>query len=415
MVLPIDPPEDSAQKFCPPKDVVLGQKPSTPNLKLKFWTGEELAADTTANEAEWIVKPWIAAGSITEVAGKVKVAGKTTWVTNMVRAVLTGTPFMGYPTIQTPVVYLTEQNKISFRAAMERAELWGRNDLSILFWPDSFHKSWDTIALAALVECVKRRARLLVVDTVAQFAKIVGDKENNAGDALSVMTPLQAITSLHDPFNIGVLLVRHERKSGGDAGDSGRGSSAFAGAVDIVLALRRLEGQGKPTMRRLQAVSRFSETPDELVIELTPTGYEVCDGKEVTSKLTPESLLKALTTTSAEAVTLEDIEAYTNQTRTTIQRILTDLVVTCKVETTGAGIKGNPKRYFSPTLGGLVTKPNGVSAQSTPHIEGRKNGQNGHGPMSSDLKRLLDKLHSSSSSSESVDWDAPEQGDNWAE
>lgn len=39
-----------------------------------------------------------------------------------------------------------------------------------------------------------------------------------------------------------VIVCRHERKGGGDVGDSGRGSSATWGDVDIILQLRRPEG-----------------------------------------------------------------------------------------------------------------------------------------------------------------------------
>jgi hypothetical protein len=108
-----------------------------------------------------------------------------------------------------------------------------------------------------------------VVDTLSQFAGLTGDKENNAGDALEAIQPLQEAAA----EGIGVVLTRHERKSGGDVGDSGRGSSAFAGAVDIVLSLRKPEGNSKKTLRVLHALSRFSETPAELLIELRENTY----------------------------------------------------------------------------------------------------------------------------------------------
>jgi hypothetical protein len=41
---------------------------------------------------------------------------------------------------------------------------------------------------------------------------------------------------------LAVLMLRHERKGGGEVGESGRGSSAFAGAVDVILQLKRPEG-----------------------------------------------------------------------------------------------------------------------------------------------------------------------------
>src|SRR5262245_35319152 len=59
---------------------------------LRFRTAAEIAAQT-AEEVPWIAQPWVAAGSITEVVGKPKAAGKTTWVMRLVRAVLDGAAF----------------------------------------------------------------------------------------------------------------------------------------------------------------------------------------------------------------------------------------------------------------------------------------------------------------------------------
>src|ERR1039457_100679 len=85
----------------------------------------------------WIVPPFVASGAITEIDGKVKVAGKTTFVTHFVQSVLNGSPFLGQPTTKTKVVYLTEQLIVSFRAAMERAGLLGRRDFTVLLWADT--------------------------------------------------------------------------------------------------------------------------------------------------------------------------------------------------------------------------------------------------------------------------------------
>lgn len=64
-----------------------------------------------------------------------------------------------------------------------------------------------------------------------------------------------------------ILLLAHERKGGGEIGESGRGSSAFAGAVDTILQLQREKGQGSPERRVLKAMSRLDGVPPYLVIE----------------------------------------------------------------------------------------------------------------------------------------------------
>ena len=44
------------------------------------------------------------------------------------------------------------------------------------------------------------------------------------------------------------------------------GDSAFTGGADVVLSLRRPEGNHRPTMRVLEGLSRFDETPARIVI-----------------------------------------------------------------------------------------------------------------------------------------------------
>jgi hypothetical protein len=108
-----------------------------------------------------------------------------------------------------------------------------------------------------------------VVDTIGQFAGLTGSSENDAGAALAAVQPLQ-VAAAH---GIAVVIVQHERKSGGDPADAARGSSAIGGAVDIIVSVRRPEGKSKPTVRLLQSVSRYDQTPAELVVELTADGY----------------------------------------------------------------------------------------------------------------------------------------------
>jgi hypothetical protein len=123
----------------------------------------------------------------------------------------------------------------------------------------------DTFAHAVAIGAV-----LIVVDTLPACARVRGDDENSSGRALEAVEPLQLGV---DASGLGLALTFHDRKGGGEVGESGRGSSAYAGAVDIILHIERPGGNIAPTIRRLTAASRFEATPDELFIELTPSGY----------------------------------------------------------------------------------------------------------------------------------------------
>jgi hypothetical protein len=67
---------------------------------------------------------------------------------------------------------------------------------------------------------------------------------------------------------LAVLSLRHAVKGfGRDAQDAGRGSGAVSGAADIIIHLKKLEGNQDPTLRELAGTGRFPETPQRAVIQ----------------------------------------------------------------------------------------------------------------------------------------------------
>ena len=110
-------------------------------------------------------------------------------------------------------------------------------------------------------------------------------------------------------------------------GDSGRGSSAFAGAVDVVLRLKRPEGAARPGIRVLDALSRFDQTPDTLVIELTAAGYVALgDSESVATDEARMDVLKAAPGSAAEALREDDLLTAANVTRTVGQGVIREHV-----------------------------------------------------------------------------------------
>jgi hypothetical protein len=226
---------------------------------------------------------------------------------------------------------------------MERADLVGRSEIHFLRHCDTHGIPWTEVAGGAAAECVRIGAQLLIVDTLPQFACLKGDSENNSGDALEAMQPLL----LASTKGIGVVLSRHERKTGGDVGDSGRGSSAFAGAVDIVLSLRRPEGNAKSTLRLLRAVSRFSETPSDLLIEWTEGGYvSHGDSKTAPMQQIKRMILDLVPNSESDALDLDELVTTTKIHRASLQRALRDLLLDGTVTRVGKGTKGSPHGFF---------------------------------------------------------------------
>ena len=112
---------------------------------------------------------------------------------------------------------------------------------------------WPGIASVAQEKSLETSAALLVVDALSHFSGLDGDSENDSGAARSSMKPLQET----EAQGSGVLTIRHERKSWGEIGDAGRGSSAFGEPADTLLTLRRPQGNSRPSIRKIERISRF--------------------------------------------------------------------------------------------------------------------------------------------------------------
>lgn len=314
---------------------------------VEFMTAAEIAAmeDETV---VWHAYGILGGGLITELDGKVKQSGKTTLVLSMVRCVLEGEAFLGQATGYSPVVYLTEQSGPSFKRNLRRAGLLGRSDLHILLWSRAIGMKWEFVVAQAVARAAEVGAKILVVDTLGQFSGIRGDAENSSGSAMLVMEPLQAAAGA----GLAVFVSRHDRKSGGDVGDSGRGSSAYAGAVDIVLHLQRVisSAAGKERQRLLEGISRFEETPDKLLIELGPqepyTYTSLGDADVIRDQVIRRELLANLPTNPDDAFNQDEIKEAVGGDWNRTWAVLKLLVHEGLVKEIGLGRAGDRKRYY---------------------------------------------------------------------
>lgn len=316
---------------------------------MKFITARELF-ESNPEPVEWVCKPWLATEAITVLDGAPKSAGKTTFALAMCAAILRGEDFLGEPTAKTAIFYLTEEARGSFMAALRRAGIAEASDFHILFWRETHQihdrgtelSAWEQVMDKAVRHTKRVGAKLLVVDTFAQFAKLTGDKENSAGDVLKAMRPIQRARD----EDLAVLVIRHERKGGGSVGESGRGSSALSGAVDIILQLKSPEGRQADTHRKIEALSRFDETPRQKTISLTDDGYQVLgetDAVAVAGAI--KQILACLPSGSANVFSIDQLRELTTIARTTLQAALNQLQEDGTLDRLGTGRKGDAHRY----------------------------------------------------------------------
>lgn len=302
----------------------------------------------------WIAKHWLALEAITELDGKAKSAGKTTFALAMCKAILAGDEFLGEPTQRSSIVYLTEESRPSFRAALERSGIGADSDFHILPWSRMFQilgeednsSVWSQTVAAAVKKAKAVGAQLLIVDTFAQFAQLIGDKENSAGEILEAMLPLQKARD----EGLAVLLIRHERKEGGNIGESGRGSSALSGVVDMILRLHRPEGRHPENIRQLDALSRFDGTPRETTIALHEGHYRIVGTQDaVAQESAIQNVRSVLPFQQENAMTLREVERLTGSSRTTLQTAISMLKAEGFIARCGTGRRDNPYRFFRVT------------------------------------------------------------------
>jgi putative DNA primase/helicase len=328
--------------------------------------------------ADWKVKSLLASGNITDLSGEAKFSGKTTWAMHMIARILDGKDFMGFPTVISKVLYLTEQGN-NFAEALQKAGLQDADGkLFAVQHRDVRAIPWGELVSSAVEECKRIGADVLVVDTFAAFSGIVGDEENKSGAIRDKMAPLKEAAQEH---HLAVLYIRHAGKSG-----TARGSSQFEAEGDIILSLKRAEGNQKENVRVLEGIGRYDEIPRKLNIELTEDGYVALgsDGQVQFGKAV-ETIRGVLPRDRDHAMTqdelIEELEVE-EVSRKTMQRALKWLVEEGSVREEGKGVKGNPYRYWIPDGPPSPTPPDDeIHSGQTPIPNGRNRIRNSAAPM----------------------------------
>jgi RecA-family ATPase len=189
---------------------------NTPTIK--WFTGADYGTDDSPVR-EWVWEEFLALGTVAELDGKVKLAGKTTFCHHLARSVVEGEAFLDRPTLQGSVVYLTEEGRGTFTASMKANGLDGLADFRVFSKRENPGVSWEQLVARARQTIIETESVLLIVDTLGKLAGFKDDDENSAGKVMTALTPLQELSS---ELNVAVLVTRHDRRAGGDVSESGR-------------------------------------------------------------------------------------------------------------------------------------------------------------------------------------------------
>jgi len=273
---------------------------------LRAYTPAELAGLVT-EPIEYVAYPLALRGMIGVLDGPPKSAGKTTLILHAVRSVTRGELFLNRATRKGNVLLVSEENRRTLIPALDRVGL-SEETAGIYIMP---RETWAGIPWAVLVKrlehtCVALEIKWLIIDTFFAVAGLGADKENNAGDVDEAVAPLRDIAGKLD---IAITLTRHDRKSGGEIGQSGRGSIALTGACDVVLQLKRLGANYSPEMRQLGITGRLGA--EVLAIELSLGRYISHEHADVRISTAEEVDRLSEAITSHPKATIRELEEAT--------------------------------------------------------------------------------------------------------
>ena len=288
--------------------------------QLRWRTGAELLT-TAAETPDWLIQWLIPLAAVTEIMAMVK-AGKTTLLMQICASLISGQPFLGRESVRTPVVYLSEERNKSLAHAIKRAGIANLRNLHVLLREDARSLQWPALVMAAMEKCQEVNARVLMIDTISDWASLAGDDENSSGAALEAMRPVQKAAS----EGLAVICTRHVRKSGGPLGTAGRGSTAFSGAADVLYQLTSLNTKGHPSRRLLEGAGRQDGIPERLVLDYVNGRYVELGTELGVDRAEAVRVVREILSATAEPLLTSEIQRRAKPlSESSIKRALKDL------------------------------------------------------------------------------------------
>ena len=311
--------------------------------------GEQGLAATGRPTASWLWQGYLAPGAVTLLTSWWK-AGKTTLLSVLLSKLKTGGQLAGLPVTPGRALILTE----------ESPDLWSRRSRQLAFGD---HHGWicrpfqgkprqaDWLNLLDQILDLHRERglSLVAIDPLAAF--LPGRTENDAATMLEGLAPLQRLTSV----GLSVCGLHHPRRAKSPAGRAARGSGALPSFADILIEMRWYRRAAEQDRRRrLIALSRFPETPRQLVIEWTADGTDYLGhGTFLEEELASHwDNLRLILERAWEKFTREDIlQRWPSEpvpSPTTLNRWLELAVAQGLVRKDRTGHRQDPFRYWLP-------------------------------------------------------------------
>ena len=274
-------------------------------------------------------------------------SGKSTLLGLLLKALQSGSPFLGRKTQASRVLVISEESTDIWVARRDALGLAGVQVLSKPLMGKPSLRAWESFIGHIASHARASKADLVVIDTLGKFAP--WKCENDAAEVQATLNPLDRITS----DGAGLLCFHHagNNESKGQ-GTLSRGSTALPGAVDIILEMKRFRPEEKADRRRvISGWGRFDDIPDEVVIELANDGLSYRaegDRKAVAGRELHADLLFLLPTEPPGLTADELHDGLPEANRAKRATLVSALMggVGTEWQSSGTGKKGSPRRFY---------------------------------------------------------------------
>jgi hypothetical protein len=292
----------------------------------------------------WLWHGLLAPGKLTLLTSLWK-SGKTTLLAHLLAQRRRGGEFLGLAVTPGVSLVVSEEPRDLWPLRCRRHGLG--QEVGVLNRPFGGRPTFAQLEQlgARLLELKKQRGLDLVVfDSLAVFLPV--GNENSAGVMVNALAPFLALAEA----GLAVGLWHHPAKGDPPLGQAARGSGALLASVDIFLEMRHPGGNPFTRRRKLSAWSRYDETPQQMLIELSADGQRYQRLADTSDDFhTHWDTVALLLAQAAAPLTRQEIRAawpgLPKPHDATLWRWLDKAVELGLAERSGAGTKGGPHRY----------------------------------------------------------------------
>jgi archaellum biogenesis ATPase FlaH len=207
---------------------------------------------------EWIVEPLFSKGSLSVIVGA-SGSMKTYAMLHAGLCIAAGKQWLGFPTKQTPVLYVDEES------GEERISLRIKQIVKGESLPDSFpfkfsptprlNFTQDEHVQLLRDQIVQYKFRLVIIDSMID---VIGDADENSANAINPV--MMRLSQLAKETKAAIVLIHHTGKD-----SKYRGTSAIPGSVDLMLYLKK-DKEKSLTF----SVIKARDIDDDLAFSVTP-------------------------------------------------------------------------------------------------------------------------------------------------